>query len=66
MDIAFCEGMFFLTSHTCEGEGETSHGRLTVWDRRGGLLATHALGGAWRHPNGLAVFCWSGDLKAPG
>lgn len=57
MDIAFCEGLFFLTSHACEEAGEPSHGRLTVWDRQGGLLASHALGPAWRHPNGLAVFC---------
>lgn len=57
MDIAFCQGLFFLTSHTCEGEGEPSHGRLTVWDRGGGLLASHALGAAWRHPNGVAMFC---------
>lgn len=57
MDIAFCEGLFFLTSHACEEAGEPSHGRLTVWDRQGALLASHALGPAWRHPNGLAVFC---------
>lgn len=55
MDIAFHDGLFYLTTHTTR-EGTPSHGCLSVWDRQGRLVTAHALGDACRHPNGLAVY----------
>ena len=55
IDIAFHEGLFYLTTHTTR-EDAPSHGCLSVWDRHGRLVAAHQLGDDCRHPNGLAVY----------
>lgn len=56
-DICYHRGLFYLLTHAV-AEG-SAHGCLSVWDRRGGLLAkvTSRDGPFRRHPNGIAVFC---------
>lgn len=55
VDLDFRGGLFYLVTHTTREQGP-SYGCLSVWGREGELLAAHALGERYLHPNGLSVY----------